>query len=50
MDNNLIYLLVAYVVFWAATFIYVFTIRARQRRLEEELDALRALLKLKEGE
>ncbi len=35
-----IYLLVAYAVFWAGTFILVLTMWARQRRLEREIAAL----------
>lgn len=50
MDSNLVYLLAAYAIFWAATFVYVFSIRARQRKLEQELDTLRALLEQRGGE
>jgi len=35
------YLVAAYAVFWAVTFILVFSISARQRKLQQELDALR---------
>lgn len=41
---NLPYLLSAYVVFWALTFVLVFSIWARQRRLEREIAALQARL------
>lgn len=34
------YLVAAYAVFWAVTFVLVFSISARQRRLQQELDAL----------
>lgn len=37
----LIYLVAAYTVFWGLTFVLVFSIWARQRRLERELEALR---------
>ena len=35
------YLVAAYAVFWAITFILVFSISARQKKLQQELDALR---------
>jgi uncharacterized membrane protein len=40
--DNLPYLLSAYVVFWALTFVLVFSIWIRQRRLEREIRALAA--------
>jgi len=42
--SNLPYLLSAYIVFWALTFVLVFSIWARQRRLEREVAALQARL------
>jgi CcmD family protein len=38
--SNLVYLLAAYAVFWVVTFALVFSIWARQRRLEREIAAL----------
>jgi len=38
--SNLAYLLSAYTVFWVLTFALVFSIWARQRRLEREIAAL----------
>jgi CcmD family protein len=38
------YLFTAYAVFWALTFVYVFTIASRQKRLENEIMALRQSL------
>ena len=38
------FLLSAYAVFWALTFVLVFSIWARQRRLEREIAALAARL------
>ena len=38
--SNLAYLLSAYAVFWVLTFALVFSIWARQRRLEREIAAL----------
>ncbi|HUW94986.1 MAG TPA: CcmD family protein [Anaerolineae bacterium] len=35
------YLFAAYAVFWGLTFAYVFTIASRQKRLENEIKALR---------
>jgi CcmD family protein len=34
------YLVAAYAVFWAITFVLVFSISARQKKLEQELAAL----------
>lgn len=42
--ENLSYLLAAYLVFWALTFVLVFSIWVRQRRLEREITALAAQL------
>lgn len=39
------YLFAAYAVFWALTFAYVFSIASRQKRLENEIKALRQDLK-----
>jgi hypothetical protein len=36
-----VYLVAAYAVFWGLTFALVFSIWARQRRLERELEALK---------
>lgn len=42
------YLFSAYAVFWALTFIFVFTIASRQKRLQKEIEALKKALD-KEG-
>jgi len=42
------YLFAAYAVFWALTFAYVFSIASRQKRLENEIKALRQDLKGKD--
>ncbi|MGB3903850.1 MAG: CcmD family protein [Anaerolineae bacterium] len=42
------YLFAAYAVFWGLTFAYVFTIASRQKRLENEIEALRRALKSEE--
>ena len=41
---NMGYLFAAYAVFWALTFIFVFSIASRQKRLEKEIEALRRAL------
>jgi CcmD family protein len=43
--KNAIFLVVAYGVFWAGTFIYVLTMNLRQRSLEKDLEALESLVK-----
>jgi len=47
--SNLLYLLSAYIVFWALTFVLVFSIWVRQRRLEREIAALQARLEEERG-
>jgi CcmD family protein len=39
------YLAAAYAVFWGLTFLYVFSIARRQRRLQQEICALQEILK-----
>jgi CcmD family protein len=39
-----VYLLAAYAVFWALTFVLVFSIWVRQQRLERQITALQAQL------
>jgi hypothetical protein len=39
-----VYLVAAYAVFWGLTFVLVLSIWVRQRRVEREIAALRALL------
>jgi CcmD family protein len=46
--DNLPYLLSAYVVFWVLTFVLVFSIGIRQRRLEREIAALASRLEEEE--
>ncbi|MGB2984026.1 MAG: CcmD family protein [Candidatus Bipolaricaulia bacterium] len=41
------YLAAAYGVFWGLTFLYVFSIAHRQRRLSKEISALRETLEEK---
>ncbi len=42
--DNLPYLLAAYGVFWTLTFVLVFSVWLRQRRLEQQIAALAARL------
>jgi CcmD family protein len=42
------YLFAAYAVFWALTFVFVFSIASRQKRLEKEIEALRRALEREE--
>jgi len=44
----MVYLFAAYAVFWGLTFVYVFTIASRQKRLQEELGTLRRALEREE--
>ena len=47
--SNLPYLVSAYIVFWALTFVLVFSIWLRQRRLEREIAALAVMLAEESG-
>jgi CcmD family protein len=44
----MIYLFAAYAVFWALTFVFLFTIASRQKRLENQIEALRSALEREE--
>jgi len=44
----MVYLFGAYAVFWVLTFIYIFSIASRQKRLEKEIEALRRALQSEE--
>jgi len=49
MQNIVAFLIPAYIAFWLITFVYVFTIRSRQRNLEKDLEALKKVLEKKQG-
>jgi CcmD family protein len=50
MSNIVMYLIPAYIVFWLLTFLYVFSVRSRQKNLEKDIETLRLLVeKKKEG-
>jgi CcmD family protein len=42
-------LIPAYVVFWLITFLYVFSIRSRQKNLEKDVETLRLLVEKKKA-
>ncbi|MCK5246205.1 CcmD family protein [Candidatus Bipolaricaulota bacterium] len=42
------YLAAAYAVFWGVTFLYIFSIASRQRRLQREIDVLKESLRDKD--
>jgi CcmD family protein len=42
--SNLVYLVAAYAVFWALTFVLVFSMWVRQRRLRQEIAELASRL------
>jgi len=50
MQNIASFLIPAYVVFWLITFVYVFTIRGRQRNLERDLDALKKVIEKRQND
>lgn len=40
----MVYLVAAYIVFWAVTFIYVFSIASRQKRLQKDIESIRSAI------
>ncbi len=48
MDEKLLYLFAAYTVIWAAILIYSFSLSRRQKDLQQEIAALREVLKAKQ--
>ncbi len=48
--ENAGYLFTAFAVVWAVVFGYVLSLLYRQRRLRQEIDTLREILKEKDGE
>ena len=49
MQNIVSFLIPAYVVFWLITFLYVFSIRSRQRNLEKDVEVLKKMAEKKQG-
>ncbi len=49
MQNIVSFLIPAYLAIWLITFLYVFSIRSRQRNLEKDLQALKEVMDKKQG-
>ncbi|HZY42067.1 MAG TPA: CcmD family protein [Anaerolineae bacterium] len=49
MSNIVSYLIPAYIVFWLVTFLYVFSIRSRQKNVEKDIETLRMLVEKKKS-
>ncbi len=47
MQNIVSFLIPAYVIFWLITFLYVFSVRSRQKNLEKDIETLRLLVEKK---
>ena len=45
MDNNFWYLFAAYTLIWVGLFVYIFSLSGREKKLGEEIDELKAMLK-----
>jgi CcmD family protein len=48
MSNIVAYLIPAYIIFWLITFLYVVSIRSRQKNIEKDIETLRALVEKKQ--
>jgi CcmD family protein len=49
MQNIVSFLIPAYAAFWLLTFLYVFSVRSRQKNLEKDIETLRMLVEKKTG-
>ncbi len=47
MQNIVSFLIPAYAVFWLFTFLFVFSVRSRQKNLEKDIETLRMLVEKK---
>jgi CcmD family protein len=47
MQNIVSFLIPAYIFFWLLTFLYVFSVRSRQKNLEKDIATLRLLVEKK---
>ena len=47
MQNIVSFLIPAYIFFWLLTFLYVFSVRSRQKNLEKDIETLRMLVEKK---
>ncbi len=50
MQNIVNFLIPAYLAFWLLTFLYVFSIRSRQRNLEKDIEALKKVVGKKQSD
>jgi CcmD family protein len=48
MSNIAMFLIPAYAIFWLLTFLYVFSVRSRQKNLEKDIETLRLLVQKKQ--
>lgn len=48
--GDMIYLAAGYAVFWLVTFVFVYSLVSRQRKLQKELEMLEQLSQAGEGE
>jgi len=49
MQNIVNYLIPAYLLIWLIIFVFVWSIRSRQRNLQKDLDALKKVIEKKQG-
>ena len=49
MSSIVSFLIPAYIVFWLITFLYVVSIRSRQKNLEKDVETLRMLVERKKS-
>ena len=49
MQNIVYFLIPAYMIFWLITFLYVFSVRARHKNLEKDIETLRLLAEKKKN-
>ena len=45
MDSSIMFLAAGYAVFWIVSFVFIYSLVNRQRRLEKEVDMLEHLVK-----
>ena len=45
MDSSIMFLAAGYAVFWIVSFVFIYTMVNRQRKLEKEVDMLEHLVK-----
>jgi len=45
MDSSIVFLAAGYAVFWIVSFVFIYSLVNRQRKLEKEVDVLEHLVK-----